>query len=235
MTVGTIAGIIFVVAFMFIEEIIQFQLPPVWDQIMSSDTLWGIIFAALIAGIDSLIYSAGQRLTQSERKYAYILDGAFISRNQKKQRKMLLKAAADFNDGEYVGAVMKLDKLIKKCGRKREYFAVHCLYGAVRDEQDKNEEALEHWKKAIEYENAKAYGYCRIANTYLKLHKLEEAIANGKKAIELDKAMYQTYETLCIAYKAIGDEEKFLVFHKAVIALNRNTEKFKAQLKAVGN
>ncbi len=192
-----------------------------------------IILALVIAAIDAAIYSAGQKLTEMQMKYPRILDGAFIKRDQEKERKKILKAAYTYDRREYEEAISRLDSLLGKCSRSRDYYAVYCLKGLSNAKQKQFAEAAECWKKAIENEKEKAYGYAGLAYAQLKLKMYNEAIENGKTAIRLDKDTHEAYDVLCIAFKAVNDEENFEVFYKAVKALGRDTKYFNEDLKTV--
>ncbi len=229
--VGSVLGIIFVVIFMFIRERLNIQMSADCEHFMTMDKVWAFVFAAVIAGIDSLIYNAGQKLTVVGMKYSKVLDGAFITGDQQKDRKRLLKAARDYYEDFYDAADYKLGKLLKRSKRNRDFYAVYCLRGLIRVAEENYTEAKQCWERAVEYENKKAYAYAGLAYSQMKLQDFNSAIKNAKEAIALDNKTYEAYDVLCIAFKATGNEKGFKLMYEMVAKLGRNNAQFMKDLE----
>lgn len=71
--------------------------------------------------------------------------------------------------------------------------------------QKRYEDALSFYIKAIQQNPGDASIYCRMGETYFRLHQYSKAIESCKKAIQLDPEMENAYKISANIYSATGD------------------------------
>ncbi|MGE4131229.1 MAG: tetratricopeptide repeat protein [Bdellovibrionales bacterium] len=80
-------------------------------------------------------------------------------------------------------------------------------------ESGQTERAIEHYLKAIEFEDRYPQVRHNLAEEYMKLGNLEQALIHLHRAIEINPRFYHSYKDLAAVYQRLGDQKKAMEYY----------------------
>ena len=112
----------------------------------------------------------------------------------------------------------------KKIAEKIKNAEMHKNRGDTYLEQEKYEQAIQEYDKAIELNPNFAKAYCNRGWSYLSLGEKERAIQDYSKAIALNPNLVNAYNERGIAYYGLGEKEQAINDYDKAINLNPNDD-----------
>jgi len=97
--------------------------------------------------------------------------------------------------------------------------------------QEKYEDALKNYTKAIQLDCKNPVYFCNRAAAYSKLNNHVFALEDCQRAIEIDPSYSKAYGRMGLAYASLNDHAKAKEFYKKAIELDPNNESFRNNLK----
>jgi len=138
-----------------------------------------------------------------EKIYKDNLENVFL--NDKISRRKLLSGIKLFDEEKYSKAKDSFEKLLAKCKENEDYSAVCFFIGVCYDRLGLEEDAVEYYERAIEYNPQNISAYNNAASYYQGKGDVEKAIAYYLKAIGNDREYVKGYSNLSNCYLNLGD------------------------------
>ena len=153
-----------------------------------------------------IVYSTGDKKTFAiyESKYSEIIGNAFVSPDNKKERKQLLTAIDLYNQNKFNKAIEKLNELFPKCELSSEKYAVLMFTGLCYTDMGANEMAIKTYEKLLSYDMSKSDAWSNLGYVYKRLGNFEKQLECYTQAISFDKNNPYAYNNLAQAYFTQG-------------------------------
>lgn len=153
-----------------------------------------------------IVYSTGDKKTYAiyESKYSEIIGNAFVSPDNKKERKQLLTAIDLYNQNKFNKAIEKLNELFPKCELSSEKYAVLMFTGLCYTDMGANEMAIKTYEKLLSYDMSKSDAWSNLGYVYKRLGNFEKQLECYTQAISFDKNNPYAYNNLAQAYFTQG-------------------------------
>ena len=107
--------------------------------------------------------------------------------------------------------------------------------GNVFDKQDRNNEAIDAYRKAIEIDPGNAQNWFELGNAYFNARSYEEAINAYKKAIELNPAHGWSYSNLALSLVERGEFQTAVPLYRKSIELLQEAKDKAMSWNRLGN
>lgn len=97
--------------------------------------------------------------------------------------------------------------------------------------EEKLEEAIDSYSKAIALDGRNAIFYCNRAAAHSKLNNYQQSIADAKRALKIDATYSKAYARLGLAYASLGQHEDSRDAYARAVELEPDNESYKNNLK----
>jgi len=97
--------------------------------------------------------------------------------------------------------------------------------------QERYEDALKNYTKAIQMDNKNPVYFCNRAAAYSKLNNHVFALEDCQRAIEIDPSYSKAYGRMGLAYASLNDHAKAKQFYEKAIELDPHNESFRNNLR----
>ncbi len=178
-----------------------------WKFDMSKSGKGIIIIIGLLLSLARLISrdSGSKPLSIYENAYKDEIGSAFSRSDNAKYKKELLRAAALYNENQFVSALNKLEKLEKHCSTHADYSAV-CFFRALCfDDSGRTNEAISAYETLLKYDPKHATALSNLGILYKKVGKSSSALECYRKAIELEPENAYAWNNLAQFHLADGE------------------------------
>lgn len=133
----------------------------------------------------------------------------------------LARGIAEYQYHENDGAVLDLNEAIKKDSgeyRTDAYYYIACVYFG----QEKYDEAIEYYTKAIEKNDKYTFAYHDRGSAYRITKKYQLALSDYRKAIQLNPNMVIAFNNMASVKKILKDYQGALIDYSSAINLDTN-------------
>jgi tetratricopeptide (TPR) repeat protein len=96
----------------------------------------------------------------------------------------------------------------------------HNNLGVILADQKRLDEAMAHWRRALELDGRFGEAYNNLGNAFSQQEKFDEAIANYQKAVAFNPRCAETYYNLGLAFQKQGRTADCLAAWKKAFAIN---------------
>ena len=176
--------------------------------VMKSRTLVRMIVILAGCVITIIRLLPGMREGKSLRYYEYAyrkeISTAFSREEQKKYRKMLLKAIALYNQNNYQSAIKKLQELKCFCSKPKDYSAVLLFLALSQTDAGLISEAVSTYEELLTYDRECSTARSNLGMLYNNHGRYDEAIKCYTAAIELDSSNAYAWSNLAQSYMSAG-------------------------------
>ena len=125
---------------------------------------------------------------------------------------------SDLNCNNFI----KAEQLLKKILIQSNTAEFNYILGNTFKIQNKNDEAIDAYKKCISIDSNFSEAYNNLANVQKKIEYFEEASLNYKNAIRTKENNLEAYYNLANLYKSLKNYDEANINYKKVIKLNPN-------------
>ena len=129
-----------------------------------------------------------------------------------------LIVVSDLNCNNFI----KAEQLLKKILIQSNTAEFNYILGNTLKIQNKNDEAIEVYKKCILIDSNFSEAYNNLANVQKKIEYFDEALSNYKNAIRTKENNLEAYYNLANLYKFLKNYDEAIKNYKKVIKLNPN-------------
>lgn len=171
-----------------------------------------------------VVYSSGDKKTFAvyESKYEDIVKGVFTSDDTKKERKELFTAIDLYNQDKYNKSIDALNKLLPKCQKSNERYAVLMFIALCYTDMGANEAAIKAYEKILSYDMSKSTAWSNLGYVYKKMGNFEKQIECYTQAINYDKENPFAYNNLAQALFSQGLYEEAIPCAEKALEIKAN-------------
>ncbi len=222
--IALLTALTIVAIYFFVDELYKSEWKFNFGMIKSVATISGLIFS---------IFSLIQKLRSKHPLRFYALSyskqigDAFSAPKQRKELKELLKATADYSQGNPKKSIQRLNKLRKKCVTNSDHKAVLLFTGLSYTELYMYTEAINTYKELLTYDALHSLSWSNLGNIYFEIKNYDEAIKCFESSTRFAPDYYNGWNNLAQVYLMTKEWEKAI--DSATRALSLNPRMYQAE------
>lgn len=184
-----------------------------WVFDMGNVAKCGIIIIGLVITLVRLISKTGggASLGKYESLYRQHIGTAFSRPDQKKNKRTLLRAIANYNEDKYGAAIKSLSALRNECKSKDDHSAVLLFLALSYTDIGMINEAVATYQEFVKRAPDNSTAWSNLSVLYRKQGKIDESIKCIENALEYDQNNAHAWNNLSQAYLAAGKWEKVIL------------------------
>lgn len=173
---------------------------------------FGVLIIGLTLSLIKLIGRTGGvgSLRKYESLYSKHIGTAFSAPDQKKQKKSLLRAIADYNENKYDTAISRLASLRRECRSGGDRSAVLLILALTYSDSGMTDEAVATYEDLVEIDPCNSTAWSNLGLLYRQKGENEKAITCIENAIDSDRDNAYAWNNLAQAHLAAGNWEKVI-------------------------
>ena len=189
----------------------------------------GLVIVGLIFSLVRMLgrVGGGASLHGYETAYRKHIGGAFAAPERKKQKNVLLRAIADYNQNKYSSAISRLESLYEECMSSEEKGVVLFFIALSFADSGMNDAATEAYEKSVGIYPRNSTAWSNLGLLYRQKGDTEKSVECIEAALDYDRENAYAWNNLAQAYLAAGKWNQ--VIAPAIRALELKNDFYQAE------